>query len=80
VAKQALIASDLVHADETGINVDGKRIWLHNASNEKWTLFFPHLKRGCEAMNEPKQKKRGRTKEQRRATCLNGFVTLKMMY
>jgi len=57
VAKQALIASDLVHADETGINVDGKRIWLHNAPNEKWTLFFPHLKRGCEAMNEPKQKK-----------------------
>jgi len=62
VAKQALIASDLVRADETSINVDGKRIWLHNASNEKWTLFFPHLKRGCEAMNEPKQKKRGRTK------------------
>jgi transposase len=51
VAKQELICADLVHADETGINVDGKRIWLHNASNEKWTLFFPHLKRGCEAMN-----------------------------
>ncbi len=50
VAKHELIHADLVHADETGINIDGKQAWLHNASNDKWTLFFPHLKRGCEAM------------------------------
>jgi len=43
--------SDLVHADETGINVNGKRIWLHSASNERWTYYYPHAKRGTEAMN-----------------------------
>jgi len=52
IAKQKLIQASLVHADETGINVNGKRIWLHNASNERWTYFYPHEKRGCEAMDE----------------------------
>lgn len=52
LAKQKLIQGHLLHADETGINVNGKRIWLHNASNEKWTYFYPHEKRGAEAMNE----------------------------
>ena len=51
-AKQQLIKAALAHADETGINVNGKRIWLHNASNEKWTYFYPHVKRGSEAMDE----------------------------
>ncbi|MFC0178840.1 IS66 family transposase [Thorsellia kenyensis] len=45
-AKHALIHFELIHADETGINVSGKRIWLHNASNELWTLMIPHEKRG----------------------------------
>ena len=52
LAKQRLIQATLVHADETSINVNGKRIWLHNASNEQWTYFYPHEKRGAEAMNE----------------------------
>jgi hypothetical protein len=39
-----------LHNDETGINIKGKLRWLHSASNEKWTLFFPHDKRGTEAM------------------------------
>lgn len=52
VAKQRLMQAALVHADETGINVNGKRIWLHNASNERWTYFYPHQKRGGEAMDE----------------------------
>jgi transposase len=52
IAKQKLIEAALVHADETGINVNGKRIWLHNASNERWTYFYPHEKRGGDAMNE----------------------------
>lgn len=47
-----LAQASLVHADETGINIDGKRVWLHNASNADWTLFYPHTKRGCEAMDE----------------------------
>jgi len=52
LAKEKLIYAALLHADETSINVNGKRIWLHNASNEQWTYFYPHEKRGTEAMNE----------------------------
>lgn len=51
IAKEKLIASRLLHADETGININGKRIWLHTACNDKWTHFFPHIKRGCEAID-----------------------------
>ena len=52
LAKDKLIHGTLIHADETGINVNGKRIWLHNASNELWTYFYPHEKRGSKAMDE----------------------------
>lgn len=51
LAKQQLINNSILHADETSINVNGKRIWLHNASNELWTYFYPHERRGTEAMN-----------------------------
>ena len=51
LVKEKLIASLLVHADETSINVNGKRIWLHCAVNERWTHFYPHEKRGSEAMD-----------------------------
>ena len=50
--KQQLIESAVIHADETGINIDGKRHWLHCASNDRLTLFLPHPKRGTEAMDE----------------------------
>ena len=46
-----LSESSLIHADETGININGDRHWLHCASNELWTHFFPHKRRGTEAMN-----------------------------
>jgi len=52
IAINQLASAALVHADETGINVNGKRIWLHSASNQAWTHFYPHTKRGTEAMNE----------------------------
>jgi transposase len=45
-----LIAQPLLHADETGINVNGSLMWLHSASNDRWTLFFAHANRGGEAM------------------------------
>lgn len=51
IAKMALSSSSRVHADETGININGKGHWLHCASNDLWTDFFPHKNRGCEAMN-----------------------------
>ena len=52
ITKDKLSHSNLIHADETGINIDGKRHWLHCASNDLWTDFFPHSKRGCEAMDD----------------------------
>jgi transposase len=51
-AKTELAGSDLMHADETGINIGGKRHWLHCASNGSLTLFYPHPKRGTDAMDE----------------------------
>lgn len=51
VAKQALLESSHAHADETGLNVGGKRIWLHSFSTSLWSYFAPHEKRGCEAMD-----------------------------
>lgn len=50
-ARRDLINSTRNNADETGINVGGKRLWLHNVSNEKTTLFHPDEKRGKEAMD-----------------------------
>jgi len=50
IVKSKLIESGLCHSDETGINIDGKRRWLHCASNNWWTYYFPHEKRGLEAM------------------------------
>ena len=49
--KNKLAASDLAHADETGINLGGKGHWLHCVSNDFWTLYYPHEKRGTDAMN-----------------------------
>jgi len=49
-ARQQLITSPCNNADETGINVGGKRLWLHCVSNLKMTLFHADEKRGQEAM------------------------------
>ncbi len=51
LVKNKLASSALLHSDETGINVNGKRFWLHSASNLSWTYFASHEKRGTEAMN-----------------------------
>jgi len=48
---EKLLTSKVCHADETGINVDGKRIWLHGLCNDKYTLYHPDIKRGKEAMD-----------------------------
>lgn len=50
--KQQLAGSDLMHADETGINIGGQRHWLHCASNASLTWFYPHARRGSEALDE----------------------------
>ncbi len=50
--KEKLTNAAVAHADETGINIDGKRHWLHCASNDDWTLFYPHEKRGTDAFDD----------------------------
>jgi len=50
--KNQLAVSAFAHADETGINIGGKRHWLHCVSNDRWTLYYPHKKRGTDAMND----------------------------
>ena len=52
ISKNALIASKLINVDETGINASAAKIWLHSASNDLWTYFYPHKRRGTEAMDE----------------------------
>ena len=52
ITKRHLTAADVLHADETGININGKLRWLHSNSNDLWTLFFPHDKRGMDAMKD----------------------------
>ncbi|MDT8442575.1 MAG: IS66 family transposase, partial [Desulfuromonadales bacterium] len=52
IVKDKLAAAKLAHTDETGINIDGKRRWLHVVSNDSWTYFSPQEKRGKEAMDE----------------------------
>ena len=52
LAKQKLTEASMAHADETGINIDGKRRWLHCFSNDLWTMLFPHEKRGSDAMED----------------------------
>ena len=49
--RMQLAVSAVLHVDETGVNVGGRRNWLHSASNADWTCFFPHAKRGTEAMD-----------------------------
>jgi transposase len=50
--RKQLMSSTLFHVDETGININGKRYWLHNTSNARFSFFYPHSKRGGEAIDE----------------------------
>ncbi len=51
-ATKGLLESPLNHTDETGLNIGGKRSWLHSVSNETWTCLYPHNSRGKDAIEE----------------------------
>ncbi|WP_054743947.1 IS66 family transposase, partial [Cellulosilyticum ruminicola] len=50
VIKEKIIASPIVHFDETGTRVDNKTCWVHNASNSKYTYLTVEDKRGYEGI------------------------------
>ena len=52
IVQQKLIEAKRLHADETGMNINGKRQWLHCVSNDDWTYYTAHPKRGLDAMTE----------------------------
>ena len=51
-ARARLLQSPALHADETGLRVDGQNHWLHVLTNGSLTLKFLHRKRGREAIEE----------------------------
>ena len=48
--KQALVQAEVLHQDETGLSVTGKRHWLHVACTDQLTHYAVHPKRGQEAL------------------------------
>jgi transposase len=44
IIKANLRKEKTLHTDETGINISGKRQWLHNASSLDWTYLSAHEK------------------------------------
>lgn len=45
------ISSNLLHADETGVNIAGKKHWIHTLSNANLTYYHVDKKRGKDACN-----------------------------
>jgi transposase len=48
--REALINAKVLHSDETGCRLNGKRHWLHVASTSELTFYHFDAKRGFEAM------------------------------
>ncbi len=51
-AKRQLLKSPVLHADETGVRLNGKNQWVHVLSNSTVSFFAHHPKRGKEAMDD----------------------------
>ena len=51
-ATSQLLASPILHADETSTRIDAKNHWLHSYSTGELTLSFRHPNRGRAAMDD----------------------------
>jgi transposase len=49
--KGRLVLAPVLHCDETGININSSREWVHVLSNDECSYYYPHTKRGKEAMD-----------------------------
>src|SRR6266699_3733858 len=49
--KAALARAEVLHQDETGLHVEGKRHWMHVSATEQLTHYAVHAKRGKEALD-----------------------------
>jgi len=47
--KRQLLTAFLAHVDETSININGKKHWLHVICTDNITFLYPHETRGLEA-------------------------------
>ena len=50
--RRKVAALDVIHCDETGVDVNGKLHWMHCRFNSKWSYCTVHEKRGSAAMDE----------------------------
>lgn len=49
--RAALRSAELVHADETGLRVDGKLHWVHSTSTDRLSLITVHQRRGRQGID-----------------------------
>ena len=50
--KEALVESEVIHADETGFKVNTQTHWMHTACNARYTYLSVQAKRGYTAIKE----------------------------
>ena len=50
--RKKVAALDVIHCDETGVDVNGQLHWMHCLCNSKWSYCTVHEKRGSAAMDE----------------------------
>ena len=50
--KKRVLKEEVLHSDETGVNVNGNLKWIHTVSNNRLTFYHIHNKRGNEAIKD----------------------------